>query len=387
MNFMIIILRFFLNKFINIISIFVPCGKTISFCSFPDFTDNPYAVFKKMYTDERFRNYNLVWLIGEDKKCDYLKKEVFKSYPNVKIVSKSSLKGLYYLLISRYHICSHGLSNSLFFHQKKPKIVNLWHGMPLKVIGALDPVYGTTYPNSDLVIATNAFYASVMSRSLDVPVEKVLVTGYPRNDLFRDETNFFELFELDKKDYASVGAWLPTFHKNIVGEDRTDGLYQDGSIEFFDVDKLEELNVFLSNIKGLLVIKLHPMDAANNFRFPTFSNIIIVNKDSPSFQLYPFLGKCDYLLTDFSSVFIDFDILKRPMGFVFSDSERYKRTRGFIVDNIEDFLPGNIIKNYEEFTDFIMHFSNRYVETGQKYNKYKDLCSTERLLSVLFKNL
>ena len=68
--------------------------------SWEDFTDNPYAVFKKMYTDERFRNYNLVWLIGEDKKCDYLKKEVFKSYPNVKIVSKSSLKGLYYLLIS-----------------------------------------------------------------------------------------------------------------------------------------------------------------------------------------------------------------------------------------------------------------------------------------------
>ena len=180
---------------------------------------------------------------------------------------------------------------------------------------------------------------------------------------------------------------VANIHKNADGEDRTDGVYEEGKIEFLDIADLRNLDKFLKRERRLLVIKLHPMDAANDFDFPSFSNLIIVNKRSPRFQLYPFLGKCDYLLTDFSSVFIDFDILRRPIGFVFSNLEKYKNSRGFIVDDVESFLPGNFIKNKEELVEFIDHFHERYIETGERYNKYKDFQSTERLLHLLNEKL
>ena len=379
--------KILVSKFVGIISVVIPCRKVISFCSYPDYTDNPYAVFKKMYSDQRFKRYTKVWLISDKSKLLQIRNLIQKDFPTVRVEAKSSVKGLYILLISRFHICSHGLQNTMYFHQKKPKVINLWHGMPLKVIGALDSVYGTTYSNSDILIATNNFYSYIMAKSLEVPLKNVYIIGYPRNDLFLEKTNFFNLYGLRQNDFTSVGAWLPTFHKNADGEDRTDGVYEEGKIEFLDIADLRNLDKFLKRERRLLVIKLHPMDAANDFDFPSFSNLIIVNKRSPRFQLYPFLGKCDYLLTDFSSVFIDFDILRRPIGFVFSNLEKYKNSRGFIVDDVESFLPGNFIKNKEELVEFIDHFHERYIETGERYNKYKDFQSTERLLHLLNEKL
>lgn len=376
--------KIILSRVISGLSCIVPTKKIITFCSFPDYTDNPYAVFTKMYYDERYKNYMLVWLLNGGENLKKMSNIVKERFPKTKVVSKKSLLGFYYLLISRYHICSHGLFNMLFFHHKKPKIINLWHGMPLKVIGAMDHVYGTTYDNSDLLIATNEFYADIMSRSLKVEKEHVKVFGLPRNDLLFEKTDFYDIYGIDRNKYNSIGAWLPTFRKNADKEDRVDGNFEIGKIDFFDLSLLNKLNKELSDKRNLLIVKLHPMDAANDFIFPSFSNILIINKKSPRFQLYPFLGSCDYLLTDFSSVFVDFDILRRPMGFVISDLKQYKEARGFIVEDVESFLPGNIIANYEDFLSFINTYRERYIETNSRYNKFKDANSTKRLLDYLY---
>lgn len=374
-------------KITSFLSYITPELRVISFCSYPDYSDNPYAVFLKMKQDIRFRKYKFVWMLNQMDKYNDKRISILAEYPDVKVVAKSSLSGFYFMLVSRYHICSHGLNKHQIFHQKKPKIINLWHGMPLKVIGALDPVYGATFENSDIVLATNDFYQEIMSRAFLVDRERVKVLGYPRNDLFDEPTDFFEKYQIDIAKYKSIGAWLPTFHKNVYTENRVDGHFKEGMIGFFDFDLLHKLDSKLNDIAGLLIIKLHPMDALNYTKFPQFTNIKVVTSNDPSFQLYPLLGKCDYLLTDFSSVFVDYDILKRPMGFVFNDLDSYKNNRGFIVDDVESFLPGNIISNYEEFVDFIVHYKERYINTGNRYNTYKDKKSSGRLLDYLIQQL
>lgn len=374
-------------KITSFLSHFTPEQKVISFCSYPDYSDNPYAAFLKMKQDIRFRKYKFVWMLNQMDKFNDKRVSILSEYPDVEVVAKSSLLGFYFLLVSRYHICSHGLNKHLTFHQKKPKIINLWHGMPLKVVGALDPVYGATYENCDIVLATNNFYQEIMSRVLLVDIERVKVLGCPRNDFFDEPTDFFEKYKIDISKYKSIGAWLPTFHKNIYTEKRIDGHFKEDMIGFFDFDLLHKLDSKLQDIAGLLIIKVHPMDALNSTKFPQFYNIKVVTSNDPSFHLYPLLGKCDYLLTDYSSVFVDYDILNRPMGFVFNDLDSYKKDRGFLVDDVESFLPGNIISNYEEFVDFIVHYKERYINTGNRYNTYKDKNSSRRLLDYLFQQL
>lgn len=381
------IIKDIIARIVSIISIFVKPNRTISFCSYPDFTDNPYAVFIKIFGDNRFKDYQFVWMLNSKDKYLTTKRKINKLYPHTKVVKKASFEGFIILLKSRYHICSHGLNRNIYFLQKKPKIINLWHGMPVKVIGTLDPVYGATYENSDIVLATNDFFQDVMARAFLLDKAKVKIFGHPRNDLFIEKTDFFDIYGIKKSDYNSIGAWLPTFHKNIYTEKRIDGIYKEGKIEFFDIDKLYLLDDVLIKQRNLLVIKLHPMDAANHFIFPQFRNIIVVNSQSPTFQLYPFLGKCDYLLTDFSSVFIDFDILSRPMGFVVEDFTAYKKTRGFIVDNVEDFLPGDIISSFDEFVGFINNFRDKAIDTGTKFNRYKDFNASNRVIDYLYSQL
>lgn len=374
-------------KLINLLSGFMKTKNVITFCSFPDYSDNPLAVYNKMLSDKRFDNYLKIWMLNQYDKYEETKKLILSLDSKAIVVKKSSLLGFYYLLVCKMHICSHGLYHEIKFKQKKPKIINVWHGMPIKVVGKRDAVYGETFENSDIILASNELYKNILSDVMCVSKDCVQILGTPRNDTFFDESNFFVANGIDSSKYSAIGAWLPTFRKNVYTEKRTDGFYCEGKIAFFDTDMLHDLDIELKKINHLLVIKLHPMDAANQTDFGKYNNIVIVNSSSPRFVLYPFLGKCDYLLTDYSSVFIDYDILSRPMGFVFDDLGQFAKNRGFLFDDIHSFLPGNFITNYEEFIDFVTNYKDKKIETGNKYNHYKDFQSTQRLLNYLYQFL
>ena len=372
-----------ISKFISAVSTLTPQKKVICFDSYPDYTDNPYAAFIRIINDARFKNYRIVWMIGNKNEYTKLRKKIIKDYPPAKVVKKRSLKGLYYLLVCRFYLCSHGVSHTVKLNQKKPKIINLWHGMPLKVVGIMDKAYGNTFENSDIIIATNDFFADILSRCFLIDRANVKVFGQARNDTFKEPTDFFDLYNVSPSRYAAIGVWMPTFKKNIYTEKRIDGFYKEGYVSFFSPEMLSTFDKDLAKRNILIIVKLHPMDAMNQFKFPLYTNILIVNDSGPRFQLYPMLGKMDFLLTDYSSVFVDYDILGRPMGFTINDLESYKQSRGFFVDDVESFLPGVIISDYTAMIHFIDNYKEMQKETGDTFNKYKDFNSAQRLLNYL----
>ena len=75
-------------------------------------------------------------------------------------------------------------------------------------------------------------------------------------------------------------------------------------------------------------------------------------------QLYSLIGECGVLLTDYSSVYIDYLILNRPIGFIIDDFEEYKNSRGFVFDKPDDWMPGEKIKTFEELEKFILDIKN-----------------------------
>ena len=59
------------------------------------------------------------------------------------------------------------------------------------------------------------------------------------------------------------------------------------------------------------------------------------------------------MITDYSSVYFDYLLTDKPIGFAFDDYAEYKQKRGFIFSDPMDLMPGFIIDTEEKFCEFI----------------------------------
>lgn len=365
--------RKYLSFISKLISFVIPVSnKLLVFTSYPDYTDNSYAVYNYVRK-----------ALPEKYKCAWLTLDKNIKVQGVDMLYRFSLKGLWYYYRAKYIFCTHGVNAALKLHQKK--IVNLWHGMPLKTIGSLDPSSGGYNPTpADYLIATSPFFQDIMARAFNnKEIKDVPIVGQPRNDLLFEETKFFEEYHIEKHKYAQVGIWLPTYRSSIIGDVRVDGKYKEGAISFLTEKDLNDLNTSLVKNKTLLLVKLHPMDILQKYDFKHYSNILILKQKDFRGQLYPLLGNCDFLLTDYSSVWLDYEILNKPIGFVMNDIDEYKNTRGLVIDNLEESLPGPILNSLEQLNKFIDNTSMTVKQRSDIFNTYKDNKSCQRLAEFL----
>ena len=108
--------------------------------------------------------------------------------------------------------------------------------------------------------------------------------------------------------------------------------------------------------------------------------------------LYELLAESDVLFTDYSSVFIDYLNLKRPIAFVCGDMDSYGENRGFCFNPPRDYLPGEMIKTYDELKAYIENISevnetweNKREEINRLFNRYSDNQSSKRVYEYIFK--
>lgn len=374
-------------KIIEFLEKAFPIGRVICFSSFPDFSDNAYALFKHMIENKYYEEYKLVWLLQVGKENDY--EEIISRLPlnSFEVYHVKSFTGFYYYLRSKYTFFTHGLWNGC-----KPigdKKIDLCHGMPLKKYGTY---LGVEMKESSKGIATSDEFRVIMSSALDLSIENIMLTGQPRNDLLFEKSEYFVKNKIDKNKYSKVVMWMPTYRKSEY-INHIQGEFQEDKIGFFLLEELEQIDKELETMQILLLIKLHPYDILSNKMYKKYKNIKIIRNQELSksgIQLYPLIGACDALITDYSSVYIDYLILDRQIGFMIDDIESYNRDRGFIFENPLDVMPGELIKTKEEFILFLSNikeekdkFAKKRDEINNRFNKYKDAKSSERILKHL----
>tara|TARA_B110000971_G_scaffold167648_1_gene171923 strand:+ start:438 stop:1541 length:1104 start_codon:yes stop_codon:yes gene_type:complete len=321
--------------------------------SFLDVSDNSFALF--VYVINNQYGYRNIWLVDDiNKEKQYHK--IIKNYTqsdNYRIVRKNSIKGLWFFLKSKYIFHTHGIYNKLPLLDDQINF-NLWHGMPLKNIGYLDN--NKLVPKSNYLLATSLVFQKIMSKSFNIVQEKVLITGQPRNDFILDNKfNLLELFNLKVDQFQKSILWMPTYRKSIIGDIRNDGNTERVS-DFFSNESLITLNKSLKDYESICFIKLHPMDYMHANDFIILSNIKFLDNsffEKSGVALYSVFSSIDLLLTDFSSVYIDFLLVDKPIAFVFSDFNEYLNSRGFVFDNAKEFMPGEIITNMNELVLYL----------------------------------
>ena len=346
------------------------------FTSTPNYSDNSLAVYEFLYKVYK-NDFEFIWLF-ENKKEINLDKEIV-------YVKRHSLRGLYYFFRSKYIFHTHGLY--LNATTKQQIVFSLWHGMPLKRIQYLFPKDLTNIANRKLniniTIATSDLMAEIVSRCFNCDISKVKVVGLPRNDYLFDKLKFKNIPE-DQK----VIVWMPTYRDGI---NRKEGVQYEFGLPIVNSKNYSEINEWCSKNNICIIIKFHPYQKINNI-LSGLSNIKIVFEDivDEKKHFYSYLGSADALITDYSSVYIDYLSIDKPIGFILEDYAKYKDDRGFVFDNPIEYMPGVHIYNIEELKNFIEEIAHNIDSSknlrntmGIKLNKFRDNKNTKRFVTEI----
>jgi hypothetical protein len=251
------------------------------------------------------------------------------------LVEKATVGGLVHYLRAEAIFFTHGLYGSPRPCRRKP-IVNLWHGDGPKETRPGNDA-GSLIPSTYLVAGTQLF-GHHKGTAFEIPPGRLLVTGNPRTDQFWQPPCPEALAGLGIT--GDFVVWMPTFRRTrpmrgLRSWSEIDDPASDTSNEQVRslIDGLQERGI-------QLVIKPHPMDAD---RRHVAGAVRISETDlvRSGVSLYSLLGASRGLVTDYSSVWVDYLLLDRPMAFLVNDRESYSSR--LVPSDVLDWLPGELV--------------------------------------------
>ncbi|GAA1831300.1 CDP-glycerol glycerophosphotransferase family protein [Agromyces salentinus] len=255
----------------------------------------------------------------------------------VEIVRHRSFGGLWRFATAEVSMFTHGLFGNPRTVKRKT-MVNLWHGGGFKG-HIMSDERGRPTIWSDYLVASTRKFGLARARECRLPEGGLLFTGNPRIDQFsRSATAPLGRLGIDPT--TPFVLWMPTFRNNkgrgltASWSDVADG----GPIDVNAV--MAGCVALLEREYGLpVVVKPHPQDAESR---AIAGAIVVTNEDlrAAGVQLYELIGAAAGLLTDYSSVWIDYLVLDRPIAFVVPDEAGYAAGRGFDPPDALEWLPG-----------------------------------------------
>lgn len=341
------------------------------------FSDNSRALFEYIanYTD-----INPIWMTKDKILLKEIRKKGYRAY------AAFSIKGYFYSLKAGKVIISQSIltdANPYLISNKTIK-VQLWHGVPIKKIGKdvekrlvkckwiHNYFYFFNNLKYDMVLATSVEVAKNMKSAFDVPSSNIKILGYPRNDIL-----FKGLEKVKKKKIL----YAPTLRGNKG--DRIDIFEK----YHFPIAKLESL---LTKYNAAFDFKTHPVNMPPMNFINKIENIENINFIG-DVEINEILAQYDILITDYSSIFIDYLLLNRPIIFAAFDLEEYKKDRGLYY-KYETITPGVIAENWNfVFIELQNLLENRdnYKEKRNNlkdfFHLYKDSKSCERVFNELLR--
>ncbi|WP_294358665.1 CDP-glycerol glycerophosphotransferase family protein [uncultured Clostridium sp.] len=365
--------------------------KTILFISFHGrgYSCNPKYLHKYLLSNEKYKDYKFVWAV---------KKGKGKEISSAKVIRYNSVKYFYYLAKSKYWIVNCKLPRHIL---KKENQVYLqtWHGTPLKrlahdiQIGSDAKFYRTGVSKKEMtdtydidvkrynyLISPNKFSTEKFQSAFNIERNRIIETGYPRNDYLTNITdseinNLKEKYKIQKD--KKVILYAPTWRDNSFNVKGYTFKLEVNFNKWKEV--LGEEYVVLFKPHYLITNKF------NNDGLEEF--LYTIKEDKDINELYVI---SDILVTDYSSVFFDYAILQRPILFYMYDLKEYdEEIRGFYLDINKD-LPGSIFTKEDDLLKKILNIEDYKKSTykllndfNNTYNYLQDGHASERVIKIL----
>lgn len=241
---------------------------------------------------------------------------------------------------------------------------------------------------SDYIICYSNFDQTYFLRHelLDhLPFPAFVPLGHPRNDfLVRNSGNQAFIDSERKKlgisENSKVILFAPTQRESLVLKND----YDKKLLESYFAE-LEKLDRQLSNVNVKILFRPHYH--FNKFPRYEFKNIYLVTSDRfPNPAVLMLIS--DVLITDYSSIYVDYLLLQKPIAFYQPDLDYYQEVRGLVVDvNNPVHMPGPKINKLSDILDLDEYEFKKYdLKTSRAFfHKYFDDKATERLAKFLMK--
>jgi len=352
----------------------------------PDYADNARALAEYMVDNGYTKEYSIYFDVNDIKKRQSTENQI-------KFISCETKLGLYRLkklkliVTAKYLMSTHKPILIRKRARKEQLIINLWHGCGYKDKSSQQ---GNGHAVFDIAIVPGELFVKPKSYFWNIEEEKILPIGYPRYDWLRGEDigarNIIESFKKDAE--TKVVIWMPTYRAD------TRGVYTDSNsiTQFPLVDKVgkwQELDRYCAKLDIVLVVKLHPFQKEYGIPFDNFTNIkeitnqVFEDSDVP---MYKFIALTDALISDYSSVAIDYLIVNRPIAFTLDDYEEYKKTRGFVFEDPRVYMPGHHLFTFDDLRTFLSDVSegnDPYMGQRKEMIKVAINSSEDYCLSIL----
>lgn len=367
---------------------------TVLFLSFHgrNCADNPKAIYECMRNNNQFKNYKFVWALRHQQNT--LDSDIEKK---TKVIKYLSLSFFYYLAKSKYWVFN--CKTYPFMRKKENQIyLQTWHGTPLKRLGhdinvssntkfyrsglsveEMKSTYDDDVSKYTYMISPNSFCTEVFQSAFRINKERLIETGYPRNDILTNATGVMKQKIRDKYqilDGKKIILYAPTWRDNSF---TAAGYTFELKADFCKwKEVLGEEYVVLFKPHYLIINQYENSKELKGFLF----NI------DPKDEISDLYLISDILITDYSSVFFDYAILKRPIYFYMYDIDSYREElRGFYIDIYKD-LPGKI---YEQEDTMLTDIAAGVYDYGKLesfnayFNEHEDGKASERVIDIVFK--
>lgn len=314
-----------------------------------------------------------------------LRNSLSSKYGKQHFIETESIQGIRQALSAGVWFTSAGLPAYGTGLHKKRLIINLWHGVPLKKIALLDPnlkkaarIYFKKIfsENYTCILTTSHELIPLMARSFAVSEDKIKVWGQPRNDgLFQKNDCREILGQLfpDLPEYTKTVLYAPTFRDY-------------GQIQLFpfkDFDQ-EQLEAFLEEKNMLLFIRTHVAEQGS--AAPYLGKRIRFLGNEQAEDVTGILNIFDCLITDYSSIYIDYLLTDKPMVFLPYDRQQYLDRRGMNFD-YDDVTPGPKPETFNDFLDALSpkedFWKSERTRVNRLFNEIQHPCAADICNKVL----
>jgi CDP-glycerol glycerophosphotransferase (TagB/SpsB family) len=308
----------------------------------------------------------------------------------VATVPKKSLRGVVHFLTARFVMTT----ENLYGDRQPPAsqiVVNIWHGEAPsgKVIAQFSPGQGGLHCTYAPVTSTVG--RAFRSAEFGLHPLRIPIVGAARNDrmLRSDGASVRRLLGLDGD--RPVFFWLPSFRAGSwEGRTRHDVAQAHPGVPFAAED-VQRLDAWLAEQDATVVVKLHPHDEATfSGDFQAIRVLSQEEMQEHGLTVYTMLPAFDGLLTDVSSIWIDYLLLDKPMVFAFPDIQDYRNGRGLSIEPYEAWVPGPFVRDIDGLItalgDLVQGRDPMAQERGLarlRFHQHDDDLSAARLLDVL----
>lgn len=346
---------------------FIPLSRTIVFESVPDFSCNTYPVYLKIR--ESLPSYSLVWLVHKrTKNCP----------PGTKAVYTGKDRTFLEFFLHQWYLfrCSVMVSSNGFEFKRTPKQLFLFltHGSKTKKTRGMYEMGSLV----DYIDVQSHFFDDIITYEYNCRKEQLVYLGYPRCDCFFSgkRTDVRPLINRDSDEKYVI--WLPTFRAMKGRVDVQSGVYDNiGMPIVYSLEKLEELNRFLSGIRLHILFKPHPAQDMSSVKTAKLSNFHLVTDADImklGLQLYDVIAGSEALITDYSSVFFDYLLLDHPIATTTDDIESWKEGRGFAFDIEAMYDKATVrVKDQDELVSFLSDVSEGTDAKAQGRREVRDV--------------